>query len=157
MPKPKPSFSIILASDHAGVKLKKKVFAHLRKNGFMIADFGTTNSNTKVDYPDYILPACERVAKSNGLARGIVFGKSGIGECIAANKVKGIRASLCFDAQTARLTREHNDSNVLCLGEGTTAGKNGQWQKILDTWLSAEFSADERHVRRIQKIAKYER
>lgn len=145
--------TIVLASDHAGFSLKQKIAAYLRTKGRIVLDFGAFDEQP-ADYPDYVIPACETIAKSATPMYGIVLGKSGIGESIAANKVKGIRASVCFDRETAKLTREHNHSNVLCLGAGTTAGK--KWRAILDAWLSTPESNEKRHVRRLQKISAFE-
>lgn len=147
--------TIFLGTDHAGYKLKEKVKAHLIKRGFGVKDFGT-DSGKPVDYPDFVIPAAKAAAKNKN-SRAIVFGGSGIGECIAANKVKGVRAALCYDAYTAKMSREHNDANVLCLG-GRTATKNWNLTKrILDIWLGAKFSGESRHVRRLKKIAKAEK
>lgn len=146
---------VILASDHAGFKLKEFVKSMLEEEGFKVEDFGT-NSEQQCDYPDFIIPACEEVAKGKGKAMGIVFGGSGIGECIAANKVKGIRCAIAYDLFTAKVTREHNDSNVLSLGGRTVTGDEKLAKQIVLTWLSTPFSHEERHVRRIKKITDYE-
>lgn len=147
--------NIYLGSDHAGYKLKEKVKAYLLKRGFGVKDFGT-DSEELVDYPDFIIPAAKTVVK-NKVAKAIVFGGSGIGECIVANKIKGVRAALCYDVYTAKMSREHNDANVLCLG-GRTVTKNWNLtKKILDIWLGTEFSGEDRHIRRLKKISKYER
>lgn len=149
-----PSPTIILATDHAGFKLKEAVKTFLEKKGFMVRDMGAFDAAPS-DYPDFIIPACEEVAKTGGL--GIVFGGSGIGECIAANKVKGVRAALVFDAYTAKKSREHNDANVLCLG-GRTVTKNPKLSaRLVKTWLATAFTGEERHLRRLKKIADYEK
>ncbi|MBI2099499.1 ribose 5-phosphate isomerase B [Candidatus Uhrbacteria bacterium] len=146
--------NIYLGSDHAGYKLKEKVKAYLLKRGFGVKDFGA-DSEAPVDYPDFIIPAAKAAAK-NKKARAIVFGGTGLGECVAANKVRGARATSCYDAYTAKMSREHNDANVLCLG-GRTATKNWNLaKKILDIWLKTKFSGEARHVRRLKKIAKAE-
>ncbi len=147
---------VFLASDHAGFKLKESVKRFLKSSGFEVRDFGAF-SEKPCDYPDYVIPCCEAVAAGRSGAKGIVFGGTGIGECIAANKVKGIRAAIAFDASTARTTREHNDSNVLCLGGRTKTRKPGVWKKIVFTWLSTSFSNEERHKRRLKKISEYEK
>ena len=147
--------TIFLGTDHAGYKLKEKTKAYLLKRGLVVKDFGT-GSEKSVDYPDFIIPVAKAAAK-NKTARGIVFGGSGIGECVAANKVKGVLAALCYDSYTAKMSREHNDANVLCLG-GRTVTKNWNLtKKVLDIWLKAKFSGEVRHVRRLKKIAKVER
>lgn len=146
--------TIYLGSDHAGYKLKEKVKEYLKKKGYSIRDFGT-NSEEPVDYPDFIFLAAEAVSLKKG-ARGIVFGGTGLGECVAANKIRGIRAVTCYDAYTAKMSREHNDANVLCLG-GRTITKNwARTKKILDIWLKTDFSNEARHVRRLKKISKTE-
>lgn len=146
---------IYLGSDHAGYKLKEKVKAYLGKRGFSVKDFGA-NSEDLVDYPDFIFLVAEMISLKGG-AKGIVFGGSGIGECIAANKIKGVRAALCYDAYTAKMSREHNDANILCLG-GRTVTKNWALTKnILDIWLKTKFSGEARHVRRLKKITKMEK
>jgi len=146
---------IYLGSDHAGYKLKEKVKAYLLKRGFGVKDFGT-GSESSVDYPDFIIPAAKATVK-NKASKGIVFGGTGLGECVAANKIKGVRAALCYDAYTAKMSREHNDANVLCLG-GRTVTKNWNLtKKILDIWFSTKFTNEARHVRRLKKITKAER
>ncbi len=146
---------VFLATDHAGFALKESVKKFLLARGDEVRDCGTFSSEP-CDYPDFVIPACEKVAATKA-ARGIVFGGSGIGECIAANKVRGVRAALAYDAFTARVTREHNDSNVLCLG-GRTATKDARvWKKIIGIWLSTPFSNEARHVRRLAKISAFER
>lgn len=145
-----------LGTDHAGLALKEKVKDLLVRLGCHVHDHGVFD-DTPSDYPDHILPAAEAVAASRGRDRGIVFGGSGIGECIAANKVPGIRAALAYDAYTARMSRQHNDANVLCLG-GRTATKNAKLaQRLVRIWLDTPFSGAKRHVKRLKKIAKYER
>lgn len=146
--------TIYLGADHAGYKLKEKVKAYLGKRGFDVKDFGA-NSEEPVDYPDFIFLVAEMISL-NPSGRGIVFGGSGIGECIAANKIKGVRAALCYDSYTAKMSREHNDANVLCLG-GRTITKNwARTKKILDIWLGTKFTGEARHLRRLKKISKME-
>ncbi|MEM4255114.1 MAG: ribose 5-phosphate isomerase B [Candidatus Norongarragalinales archaeon] len=146
---------VFLASDHAGFKLKEFIKTVLKEKGFEVVDFGTKDEQP-CDYPDFVIPASEAVAKSNGGAMGVVFGGTGIGEAIASNKVRGIRCAFAYDSFTAKMTREHNDSNVLALG-GRTVTSNAELAKeIVLTWLSTPFSNDERHVRRIKKISDYE-
>ncbi|HIH20670.1 TPA: RpiB/LacA/LacB family sugar-phosphate isomerase [Candidatus Micrarchaeota archaeon] len=147
---------VYLGSDHAGFKLKEFVKKLLLEQGLEVKDLGT-KSEDSVDYPDFIIPCAEAVAKSGGKAFGIVFGGSGIGECIAANKVKGIRCALAYDLYTAQVTREHNDSNMLALGARTITGDEKLTKEIVLKWLSTPFSKDERHMRRIKKIGDYEK
>lgn len=147
--------NIHLGSDHAGYKLKEKVKAYLLAHKYAVKDFGAFSEEPS-DYPDFIIPAAKAAAKNKN-TMAIVFGGTGLGECVAANKVKGVRAALCYDAYTARMSREHNDANVLCLG-GRTVTKNWNLaKKILDIWLKTKFSGEARHVRRLKKIAKAER
>ena len=146
---------IILASDHAGFRLKEAVRKDLEKRGYHIRDIGVFSEDPS-DYPDSIIPAAEAVANSKGEALGIVFGGSGIGECIAANKVKGIRAALAYDTYTTIKSREHNDANVLCLGGRTVTKSLTLAKRLVRLWLATPFSEAERHVRRINKISSYE-
>lgn len=145
---------IILGTDHAGYVLKEKVKAFLIRAGYRVRDMGT-HSERDVDYPDFIFPAARAVAKTRG-TRGIVFGGSGLGECIAANKVRGIRAVAAYDAYTAKMSRLHNDANVLCLGGRTVTKDPKRAIAIVKLWLATPFSGDARHVRRLKKIALYE-
>lgn len=140
---------IALACDHGGLNLKNAVAKYLAENGYEIADFGTTTENS-CDYPDFALAAAEAVAAGE-CERGIFVCTTGIGISIAANKVRGIRCALCTDATCARLTREHNDANVLALGGGIV-GVNLALD-IVETFLTTEFSGLEKHSRRIGKIA----
>ena len=140
---------IALASDHGGFALKEKVKAHLEAKGLEVKDFGTYNTES-CDYPDFGEKAARAVADAS-CEKGIVICTTGIGISIAANKVKGIRCGLCTSVTQARLTREHNDANMLAMGAGVT-GENLAMD-IVDTFLSTDFSHGERHARRIQKIA----
>lgn len=147
---------IHLATDHAGYILKEAVAAYLRRAGYNVVDHGAFSAEP-CDYPDYIFKAAKAVTKAKGRAMGIVFGGSGIGECIAANKVRGIRAALAYDAYTARVTREHNDSNILCLGGRTATGDPKVAKRLARIWLTTPFSGAARHRRRLKKIADRER
>jgi len=142
---------IILASDHGGFELKEIIKDYLSKS-YDIEDLGTYNSDS-VDYPDYGIKAGEAVA--NGIANfAIIFCGTGIGISIAANKVPGIRAALCHNVEYAKLSRQHNDANVLALGGRFL---NPQTAKnIVDAWLNTDFEG-ERHQKRINKINVYER
>lgn len=142
---------IAIGSDHAGFKLKEEIKKFLEEKGIEVVDFGT-NSEEKVDYPDYAIPLAESVAKGEETF-GILICGTGIGMSIAANKVKGIRASLVSDVYSAHSAREHNNANILCMGGrvlGTELAK-----EITNAWLNAEFLGG-RHERRINKIAEYE-
>jgi ribose 5-phosphate isomerase B len=151
----KMPLTVHLGTDHAGLALKEKVKDLLVRLGCHVHDHGVFD-DTPADYPDFIIPAAEAVAASRGKDRGIVFGGSGIGECIAANKVKGVRAALAFDTYTAKMSREHNDANVLCLG-GRTVTKDAKLAlRLVKIWLDTPFSGAARHIRRLKKISRYE-
>jgi ribose 5-phosphate isomerase B len=144
---------VYLGSDHAGYDLKQRLVEHLTAAGHEVDDCGPHVFDAEDDYPPFVLLAATRVAADPGSA-GIVIGGSGNGEAIAANKVRGIRAGLAFSDDTARLTREHNDANVLSLGarmydEATAL-------RFVDIFLATSFSGDERHVRRIAQLGGYE-
>ncbi|MBU0672815.1 MAG: ribose 5-phosphate isomerase B [Candidatus Margulisbacteria bacterium] len=139
---------IAIGADHGGYKLKEIITAYLKRKKFEFKDFGTY-SEESVDYPDYAYPVAEAVARGE-YDRGILICGSGVGVCITANKVKGIRAVLVHDTYTAKQSREHGDANVLCLA-GRRLSK-AQATKIVAVWLKTEFSGDERHLRRIRKI-----
>lgn len=143
---------IAIGSDHAGFKLKEEIKKHLAKQKTEVADFGT-NSEESCDYPDFAFPVAEAVS-SNKADRGILICGSGVGMVVAANKVKGIRAVNAYDEYTARQSREHGNCNVLCLAGRKLSSE--QSLKIVDIWLNTPFSGDERHKRRIDKIAKRE-
>jgi ribose 5-phosphate isomerase B len=139
--------TIAIASDHAGFDLKQTLIAHLRAKGYVVTDFGT-NSTAPVDYPDFIRPAAESVARGeNDL--GIVLGGSGNGEAIVANKVHGIRCAVCWNELSAQLGKRHNNANVISLGARMVSESDAL--KIVDAWLNAEFEGG-RHVARIKKI-----
>lgn len=143
---------IIIGSDHAGFRAKEKLKAILAKKGVKIDDVGT-NSQDSVDYPDYAAKVARKVAKTRG-SKGILICGSGIGMVIVANKVRGIRAVAAYDNYTARMSRNDNDTNVLCLrGRGFPFGKS---RMIVDVWLKTPFSGKARHKRRIDKIRKLE-
>jgi ribose 5-phosphate isomerase B len=140
---------IALGSDHAGYKLKERIKTHLKSKSYAVVDYGT-DSDEPVDYPDYIRPAAESVANGeNDL--GIVFGGSGNGEAMVANKVKRIRCGLCWNEKSARLAKEHNNANMISLGERMISEEEAV--RIVDAWLNAEFKGG-RHLRRIEKIEK---
>lgn len=143
---------IAIASDHGGFDLKEAVRKHLEEKGIECRDFGTDNK-ASCDYPDFAGAAAKAVADGE-CERGIVICTTGIGVSIVANKVNGIRCGLCTNVTQARLTREHNDANMLALGAGIT-GQTAAMD-IVDTFLSTEFSHGERHERRVRKIAEYE-
>jgi ribose 5-phosphate isomerase B len=138
---------IAIASDHAGFKYKEQIKTVLIEQGHDVRDLGT-HSTEPCDYPDFIRPAAEAVAAGK-FERGIVLGRSGNGEAMVANKVPGIRCALCWDLRSARLSREHNDANMLSLGEEMVSIH--QALEIVDLWLTTPFAGG-RHQRRIDKI-----
>ncbi len=139
---------IAMACDHGAVALKNRLKAHFQEKGMEVVDFGTHTPDS-CDYPDYASQAARAVA-SGECDRGIVLCTTGIGVSIAANKVKGIRCALLSDVMSARLTREHNDTNMMALGAGVVGPMLAQ--EIADVWLETEFSHSERHQRRIDKV-----
>lgn len=140
---------IYLGSDHAGYNLKEDLKKYLADLGVAFEDLGARTLDPKDDYPDFAKAVAEKVAKDFG-ARGIVVCGTGLGSCIAANKVRGVRATSAWDEGTARQAREHLDANVLCLGAQAQSQK--EVKKILRIWLQTEFSSEERHKRRLKKI-----
>ncbi|MDU5106619.1 MULTISPECIES: ribose 5-phosphate isomerase B [unclassified Clostridium] len=143
---------IAIGSDHGGVELKEEIKNFLLKEGYEVKDFGT-NSNNSCDYPDYALPVAEAVvAKEYDF--GILICGTGIGIGIAANKVPGIRAALCSDTFSAHATREHNDANILTLGQRVVGP--GLALDIVNTFLNTEFQGG-RHQDRINKISEIEK
>ena len=144
--------TIALGADHAGFQLKEAIKGWLIEQGYQVVDHGT-HSTESVDYPDYAAQVAEAVA-DHKVERGVLVCGTGIGMTITANKVPGVRAALCSDLYTARMSREHNDANVLTLG-GRLMGHEMALD-ILKMWLGTDFAGD-RHRRRIAKIAELER
>lgn len=144
---------IALGSDHGGFRLKEYIKAHLSGKGHECVDYGTYDESS-VDYPDFALKAALAVSEK-ACDRGILICSTGIGISISANKVRGIRCALCGDLLSARLTREHNDTNVLALGAYIVGEKLAA--AIVDEWLQTPFSNEERHIRRIRKIHEIEK
>jgi len=140
---------IAIASDHAGFSYKEQIKTVLVEQGHAVRDFGT-HSAQACDYPDFIRPAAEAVAAGE-FERGIVLGGSGNGEAMVANKVKGIRCALCWDLRSARLSREHNDANMLSLGEQMMSIHEAL--EIVDLWLNTPFKGG-RHAIRLEKMHK---
>ena len=139
---------IALGSDHGGFELKMRIKAHLEENGYEVKDFGCFDTSS-CDYPDFGKAAAKAVA-SGECEKGIVVCTTGIGISIAANKVKGVRCALCTDPYMAKMTRLHNDANVLALGQGIIGGNEAL--EIADTFLNTPFSNEEKHSRRIGKL-----
>ena len=142
-----------IGSDHAGLELKNELLAHLVNNGHDVSDHGPYEYDALDDYPDFCIPAAQAVAK-DATSLGIVIGGSGNGEQIAANKVKGIRAVLAWSIETAKLGKEHNNANVVSIGGRMHSIE--ECKAIIDAFIVTPFSNDERHIRRINKIAKFE-
>ncbi|MBI2218108.1 MAG: ribose 5-phosphate isomerase B [Candidatus Rokubacteria bacterium] len=140
--------AVAIGADHAGFPLKETVKVWLLARGLRVLDMGT-HSTESVDYPDYAALVAGTVAAGDA-ARGVLVCGTGIGMAIAANKVGGIRAAQCSDVESARVSRQHNDTNVLALGARTTAPELAL--SILEVWLETAFDGG-RHVRRIEKIA----
>ncbi len=138
---------ISLGCDHGGLNLKNAVKAHLIDRGFEVLDCGT-NTTDSCDYSDFAVPAAKAVA-SGECERGIVICTTGIGISISANKVKGIRCALLSDTVSARLTRQHNDTNMMALGQGIVGEKLAL--EIVDIWLDTAFEGG-RHQRRVDKL-----
>ena len=145
---------IHIGSDHAGLDFKNRIIEHLKAQGHQVTDHGPHSFDPLDDYPIFCIPAAEAVAKDPG-SFGIVLGGSGNGEQMAANKVKGIRAALVWSLETAKLAREHNDANVISLGG--RMHDEAFCLQLVDTFLATPFTGDERHVRRIGLIARYEK
>ena len=138
---------IAIACDHGGFELKKPVIDYLVENGYEYVDFGC-NSTASVDYPDYAIPAAKAVANGECDA-GILICGTGIGMSLCANKVKGIRAACCSETFSARMTRLHNNSNVLCFGARVVGA--GIALDLVKTFVESEFEGD-RHIKRIEKV-----
>ena len=139
---------IALACDHGAYDLKETIKAHLTEKGYEVMDFGCFDKSS-CDYPDFAAPAAKAVA-SGECDMGVLTCTTGIGVSITANKIKGIRCALLGDLMSARLTREHNDTNMMAIGAGVTGEMLAL--EIVDTWLGTEFSHAERHQRRIDKV-----
>ena len=144
---------IAIGCDHGALALKNKLVTYLEGKGYEVKDFGTHTLDS-CDYPDFAAPAAQAVA-SGECEKGIVLCTTGIGVSITANKVKGIRCALLSDVMSARMTREHNDTNMMAIGAGVV----GQMLalEIVDTWLGTEFSNEARHQRRIDKMMELEK
>ncbi|ANB60059.1 ribose 5-phosphate isomerase B [Anoxybacteroides amylolyticum] len=142
---------VAIASDHGGIRIRQEIKQLMEEMGIEYIDLGCACEGS-VDYPDYALPVAEKVA-SGEVDRGILICGTGIGMSIAANKVKGVRCALVHDVYSARLTREHNDSNVLAMGERVIGP--GLAREIAKVWLTTEFEGG-RHANRINKIHQYE-
>ena len=143
---------IALGCDHGGFALKQEIIRYLKEKGMEYQDFGCMDT-VSCDYPEFGMAAAKAVAKGE-CEKGIVICTTGIGISITANKIKGIRCALCSDTVSARLTREHNDANMLALGAGIVGANLAL--EIVKTFLNTEFSGEEKHCRRVDKIASLE-
>jgi ribose 5-phosphate isomerase B len=146
---------IYIASDHAGFELKNTIFNHLRETGREIEDVGPFAYDKMDDYPDFVYPCAVKVAVDVANNRGIIIGWRGNGEAMVANKVKGIRAAVYYggNKEIVRLSRDHNDANVLSLGAGFIPVE--EIKEVIDQWLALPFGAG-RHAPRVEKIKKIE-
>ena len=144
---------IAIGCDHGALALKNKLIAHLTQKGYEVVNFGTDTLDS-CDYPDFAAPAAKAVAAGE-CEKGIVLCTTGIGVSIAANKIDGIRCALLSDVMSARMTREHNDTNMMAIGAGVVGEMLAL--EIVDTWLGTEFSHNERHQRRIDKVMALEK
>lgn len=138
---------LVIASDHAGYDYKEKIKQYLSERNYSVADYGTFSTDS-VDYPDFIRPAAQAVADGK-FDCGIILGGSGNGEAITANKIPGIRCAVCWNAESARLAKEHNNANIISLGERMFDSATAL--RIVENWLNAKFLGG-RHQRRIDKI-----
>ena len=151
------SMKVHIATDHAGLEFKQKLYEHLTAQGYEVVDHGAYEYNPGDDYPEFIISAAEAVVldQVNDVETlGVVFGGSGNGEQMAANKVKGIRAALVWNDDTAMKAREHNNANIVSIG--ARQHSEAEALRLIDLFLNTPFSADERHVRRINQIFDYE-
>jgi ribose 5-phosphate isomerase B len=139
-----------IATDHGGFELKEQIMIKLKDSGFEIEDYGAYSLSPGDDYPDFVIPLAQDISLKK-IERGIVICGSGIGACIAANKIKGVRAGTIHDGYSARQGVEDDDMNVICLG-GRVIGWALAWH-LIQVFLSARFSGQERHKRRLAKVA----
>jgi ribose 5-phosphate isomerase B len=144
---------IAIGADHAGYPLNERVIAELREAGHEIVDFGTHDGSQLDDYPDYAKQVGEAIQQGDAEI-GILVCGSGVGAAVAANKLRGIRAALCSDTYSAHQSREHDDCNVLCLGARVVGVELAL--ELVRTFVAARFSGEERHQRRLRKIAEME-
>lgn len=140
---------VYVGSDHAGFALKQSVHAHLQKQGYKVVDLGVFAAEPPADYPDIAHEVAEKV-RENGGAKGILICGTGVGMCMAANKIEGVRAAVCESVQTVEMSRRHNDANILCLGGRIL--KPEAALDMVDVFMKTAFENEERHVRRVNKI-----
>src|SRR5215212_6101102 len=144
---------IAIAADHAGFPLNERVIEELRAAGHELEDFGTHDASKPDDYPDYALMV-GRAVQSGASEIGIIICGSGVGACVAANKLRGVRAALCGDTYSAHQSREHDDCNVLCLGARVVGVELAL--EIVRAFVAARFTGEERHLRRLAKVHEIE-
>jgi ribose 5-phosphate isomerase B len=142
---------IAIGSDHRGYEVKRRLLSLLERLNQEVVDMGTTSTDS-VDYPEIAFPVARAVSQGS-VDRGILIDGTGIGMCIAANKVRGVRAAPCHDSITAEMSRRHNNANVLCLSADLLGGE--LLDRMVKIWLETEFEGG-RHARRVEKIARYE-
>ena len=142
--------NIYIGADHAGFKLKEELKEFLRDLGYDVEDTGAYKFDENDDYPDFIILVAKAVAKNPEHNNGIVIGGSGQGEAMAANRIKGVRAALIYDKYSAKMSREHNNANIISLGARVLSARKAK--KLVKLWLDTPFSNGERHIRRIKKI-----
>lgn len=150
---PLKKICILLGADHAGVELKQYIYSRLTREGYTVTDQGSFRKNTSDDYPDVAIKVSRTVAKDSS-TRGILICGTGTGMVIAANKIPGIRAAMCYDEYSARMARFDNNTNILTL-RGRNFSKEKAW-KITKVWLETPFSGKARHTRRLAKISSIE-
>jgi len=162
MNKVSKKYKIFLGTDHAGFELKEKVSAYLKKAGFEVTDFGAKKFDQYDDYPDYISLVAESISCNPDMNRGIIFGGSGQGEAIVANRYPNVRTTVYYGGgfmsdklEIIKLGREHNNSNILSIGARFVNFSLAK--KAIDLWLGTAFSGEEKHIRRIKKIEKISR
>ena len=144
---------VYLGADHAGWHLKEEIKKYLQESGYEYQDLGSKDLNPKDDYPGFALEVAKKVAQTED--KGILICSTGIGMCMTANKVKGVRGAVCWDKFTALQSREHNDANILCLASKSLDTEAAL--KIVRVWLETEFTGEERHVRRLNKVEQIEK
>ena len=147
---------IFLAADHAGFEMKEFVKEHLQNHGYQVEDCGAYESKQDDDYPEFMLTAAKKVSSNKG-SKGIIFGGSGQGEAIVSNKVKGIRAAVynCSNPEIIKLSRAHNDANVLSIGARFISKEHAI--EAITVWLSTDFSGEARHKRRLSQVQEIEK
>jgi len=145
---------IFIGADHAGYNLKEELKKYLSYLDFAVEDMGSYRFKAQDDYPDFMFRVAEAISKNPKEYRGIVIGGSGQGEAMATNKVKGIRTAVVYDQYSAKMSREHNDANIMALGAKTMDFKKAK--NLVKIWLQTPFSQEKRHQRRLRKIAKME-